>query len=170
MLLTSRFSTVSPEKKTNWNMKIFNFVIQLYHLPICFQCTLFLPPENIGKYYGFLKNRAWYLRALRAKYFDVPYVQKFWRVLLTLCVIHAKNFGVLYLPYVPPVSKILTCQTCSKRDFSLYSIYNVAYGLKSLIYFSGKVWGIVPFEIRNTISLEEFSNKIRKLETWKMSL
>ena len=35
----------------------------------------------------------------------------------------------------------------SQTDFSLYSVNTVAYSLKSLKYFAGKVWNIVPFEI-----------------------
>ena len=46
-------------------------------------------------------------------------------------------------------------------DFSLHSINIVAYALKSLKYFAGKVWSIVPFGIRNAIRLEEFSAKIK---------
>ena len=49
----------------------------------------------------------------------------------------------------------------SQTDFSLHSVNTVVYGLKSLKYFAGKVWSIVPFEIRNAISLEEFSAKIK---------
>ena len=52
----------------------------------------------------------------------------------------------------------------SRTDFSLHSVNTVAYGLKSLKYFAGKVWSIVSFEIRNAISLEEFSAKI---ESWR---
>ena len=49
----------------------------------------------------------------------------------------------------------------SQRDFSLHPVNTVTYGLKSLKYFEGKVWSIVPFEIRNAISLEEISAKIK---------
>ena len=49
----------------------------------------------------------------------------------------------------------------SQTDFSLHSVNTIAYGLKSLIYFTGKVLNIVPFEIRNAISLEELSAKIK---------
>ena len=49
----------------------------------------------------------------------------------------------------------------SQTDFSLHLVNSIAYGLKSLKYFAGKVWSIVPFEIRNTISLEEISAKIK---------
>ena len=55
----------------------------------------------------------------------------------------------------------LNYNLCSQTDFSLYSANSVAYGLKSLKYFLGKVWSIVPFEIRNAISLEEISTKIK---------
>ena len=50
---------------------------------------------------------------------------------------------------------------CSQTYFSLHSVNTIAYGLKSPKYFAGKVWTIVPFEIRNAISLEEFSAKIK---------
>ena len=49
----------------------------------------------------------------------------------------------------------------SHTDFSLHSVNTFAYGLKSLKYFAGKVWDIVPFEIRNATSIEEFSAKIK---------
>ena len=49
----------------------------------------------------------------------------------------------------------------SQTDFSLHSVDNVAYGLKSLKYFAGKVWSIIPFKIRNARSIEEFSAKIK---------
>ena len=49
----------------------------------------------------------------------------------------------------------------SQTDFSLHSVNTVPYGLKSLKYFAGKVWSIVPFEIRNAKNLEEFSAKIK---------
>ena len=49
----------------------------------------------------------------------------------------------------------------SQTDFLLHSVNTVAYGLKSLKYFAGKVWSIVPFEIRNARSLEEFFTKIK---------
>ena len=49
----------------------------------------------------------------------------------------------------------------SQTDFLFHSVNTVAYGLKSLKYFAGKVWSIAPFEIRNTVSLEEFSAKIK---------
>ena len=55
----------------------------------------------------------------------------------------------------------LNCNLRSQTDFSLHSANTIAYGLKSLEYFAGKVWSIVPFEIRNAISLEEFSAKIK---------
>ena len=49
----------------------------------------------------------------------------------------------------------------SQRNFSLHSVTTVAYGLKSLKYFAGKVWSIFSFEIRKGINLEEFSAKIK---------
>ena len=52
----------------------------------------------------------------------------------------------------------------SQTDFLLHSVNTVAYGLNSLKYFAGKVWSIVPFEIRNTISLEEF---LAKIKNWR---
>lgn len=54
---------------------------------------------------------------------------------------------------------------CSQTYFSLHSVNNVTNSLKSLKYFAGKVWNIVPFEIRNAASLEELSNKIK---CWKL--
>ena len=42
-----------------------------------------------------------------------------------------------------------------ETDFPLHSPSTLTYGLKSLKYFAEKVWNIVPFEIRNAVSLEE---------------
>ena len=55
----------------------------------------------------------------------------------------------------------IICQLRSQTDFSLHSVNTIAYGLKSLKYFAGKVWSIVAFEIRNAISLKEFSDKMK---------
>ena len=55
----------------------------------------------------------------------------------------------------------LNYNLCSQTDFLLHSVNTVAYGLKLLKYFAGKVRSIVPFEIINVISLEEFSAKIK---------
>ena len=37
----------------------------------------------------------------------------------------------------------------SQIDFLLHSVHTFVYGLKSQKYFVGKVWRILPFEIRN---------------------
>ena len=55
----------------------------------------------------------------------------------------------------------LNSNLCSQTDILVYSVNTVAYGLKSLKYFAGKVWSIVPFEIRNVRSIEEFLTKIK---------
>ena len=60
--------------------------------------------------------------------------------------------------------RYLNYNLCSQTDFWLHSVIIVAYGLKSLKYFAGKVCTIVPFEIRNAISFEEFSTKTK---SWK---
>ena len=57
--------------------------------------------------------------------------------------------------------EICKIQLRSQTDFSLHSVNTIAYGLKSLKYFAGKVWSIVAFEIRNAISLKEFSDKMK---------
>ena len=51
---------------------------------------------------------------------------------------------------------------CSQTDFSLHPVNTVVYGLKLLKYFAGKLWSIVPFEIRNAKNLEKFSVKIKR--------
>ena len=58
----------------------------------------------------------------------------------------------------------LNYDLCSQTDFSLHSVNAVAYGLKSLKYYAGKVQHIVPFETRNAVYLEESSTKIK---SWK---
>ena len=40
----------------------------------------------------------------------------------------------------------LNYNLCSQTDFSLHSVNTVAYLLKSLKYFAGKVWSIVPLK------------------------
>ena len=55
----------------------------------------------------------------------------------------------------------IICQLRSQTDFSLHSVNTIAYELKSLKYFAGKVWSIVAFEIRNAISPKEFSDKMK---------
>lgn len=42
--------------------------------------------------------------------------------------------------------------------------FTIMYGLKFLKYLAGKVWNIVPFEIKNDVNHEEFSSKIK---SWK---
>ena len=49
----------------------------------------------------------------------------------------------------------------SQTDCSLHAVNTVAYRLRILKYFAAEVWSIVPFEIRNAISLEELSAKIK---------
>ena len=55
----------------------------------------------------------------------------------------------------------------SQADVPLHSPNAVTYGLKSLKYFAGKVWNIVPCEIGNAVSLEKFSAKTKCLKTSK---
>ena len=57
--------------------------------------------------------------------------------------------------------KNLKYDLCSQTDFSLHRINTIVNVLKSLEYFAGKVWNIVPFEISNAACLEEFSTKIK---------
>ena len=57
----------------------------------------------------------------------------------------------------------LNYNLCSQTGFSLHSVNTIACELKSLKYFAGKMWTIVPFEIRNAGSLKEFSTKIKSL-------
>ena len=52
----------------------------------------------------------------------------------------------------------------SQTDFELRPIYTTAYGLRSLRYFSPKIWNIVPIDTRNSDSLLEFTTKIK---SWK---
>ena len=59
------------------------------------------------------------------------------------------------------VKRNLNYNLRSQTDFSFHAVNTVAYGLKSLKYFAGKVWNIVPFEIRNARSLEVFPAKIK---------
>ena len=66
--------------------------------------------------------------------------------------------------------KNLKYDLCSQTDLSLHCINTIVNVLKSLEYFAGKVWNIVPFEISNAACLEEFSTKIKVENLANMSL
>ena len=52
----------------------------------------------------------------------------------------------------------------SQTDFELGPIYRIAYGLRSIKYFTPKIWNIVPIAVRNSDSLSRFTTKIM---AWK---
>ena len=49
----------------------------------------------------------------------------------------------------------------SHTDFKQGPVNTVNYVLKSLRYLAPKIWGIIPLEIRNSVSLTEFITKIK---------
>ena len=49
----------------------------------------------------------------------------------------------------------------SQTDFKLRPIYTTAYGLRSLKYFSPKIWNIASIDIRNSNSLSEFGTQVK---------
>ena len=49
-----------------------------------------------------------------------------------------------------------------QSDFFRNSVNSSKYGPKSIRFFASKVWQVVPVEIRNLKSLEDFRNKIRR--------
>ena len=50
----------------------------------------------------------------------------------------------------------------TQTDFLKPSTNTTTYGLKSLIFFTSKVWDIVPDEIKSSSTVEIFENRIRK--------
>ena len=52
----------------------------------------------------------------------------------------------------------------TQTDFFRNSVNSSKYGLNSIRFFASKVWQMVPMEMKNLKSLEDFKNKIRKWE------
>ena len=52
----------------------------------------------------------------------------------------------------------------SQTDFVLPGVYIPYFGLHSLRHFSSKIWNLIPDEIKNSLSLDEFKIKIRQWE------
>ena len=52
----------------------------------------------------------------------------------------------------------------TQSDFFRDSVNSSKYGLNSKRFFASKVWQMVPMEMKNLKSLEDFKNKIRKWE------
>ena len=52
----------------------------------------------------------------------------------------------------------------TQSDFLRISVSSSKYGLNSIRFFASKVWQMVPMEITNLKSLEDFKNKIRRWE------
>ena len=52
----------------------------------------------------------------------------------------------------------------TQSDFLRNSVNSSKYGLNSIRFFGSKVWQMVPMQIRNLKSLEDFRNKIRRWE------
>ena len=52
----------------------------------------------------------------------------------------------------------------SQTDFQLGPVKTVNWGLRALRYLGPKIWNIVPFEVKNSETLEQFNIKIK---SWK---
>ena len=52
----------------------------------------------------------------------------------------------------------------TQSDFLRISVNSSKYGLNQIIFFTAKVWQMVPMEMKNLKSLESFKNKIRRWE------
>ena len=52
----------------------------------------------------------------------------------------------------------------TQSDFFRNSVNSSKYGLNSIRFFASRVWQIVPLEMRNLKSLEDFRTKIRRWE------
>ena len=88
----------------------------------------------------------------------IKHLLKIYLAKIAQCLSSIEIFPHLQLKY----AKLrIILQLRPQTDFSLHSVNTIAYGLKSLKYFAGKVWSIVAFEIRNAISLKEFSDKMK---------
>ena len=49
----------------------------------------------------------------------------------------------------------------SQTDFSIGAVYATNYGLRSLRYFTPKMWNMIPADIRNVNNLSDFTLKIK---------
>ena len=52
-----------------------------------------------------------------------------------------------------------------QTDFIFPGVSTTYFGSHLLRYFSSKIWNVIPDEIKNYLSLDEFKIKIRQLET-----
>ena len=50
----------------------------------------------------------------------------------------------------------------SQTDFVLPGVNTTYFGLHSLRYLSSKIWNVIPDEIKNSLSLDEFKIKIQQ--------
>ena len=63
----------------------------------------------------------------------------------------------------PP--KVIKYNLRTQSDFLRISVNSNKYGLKSIRFFASKVWQMVPMEMKNLKSLEDFKNKSRRCES-----
>ena len=62
----------------------------------------------------------------------------------------------------PP--RLIKYNLLALSDFFGNSVNRSKYGLNSIRFFASKVWQMVPMEMKNLKSLEDFKNKIRNWE------
>ena len=63
----------------------------------------------------------------------------------------------------PP--KVIKYNLRTQSDFLRISVNSNKYGLKSIRFFASQVWQMVPMEMKNLKSLEDFKNKSRRCES-----
>ena len=62
----------------------------------------------------------------------------------------------------PP--KLIKYNLLTQSNFNRNSVNSSKYGLNSIIFFASKVWQMIPIEMKNLKSYEDFRNKIKRWE------
>ena len=61
-------------------------------------------------------------------------------------------------------------QCCSQFRFKSQNVRTVTYGTETLRFLGPKIWSIIPSNVKEINSLDEFKRLIKKLETGSVSL
>ena len=61
-------------------------------------------------------------------------------------------------------TSVLNYNLRSQADFFRNTVNTTKFGLNSLRYFALKVWSTIPVEIKNSLRVKIFKNKVRKWE------
>ena len=62
-------------------------------------------------------------------------------------------------------TRSISCNLRSQTDFIRSNASTSQYGLNSMRCFPSKVWQMIPLEIKNSVSIKRFKEKIRKWES-----